>query len=96
MIAGSRRRGTLPILSGFQRLVRLERDRHTAVVETATPLETSVRETVQTGLARVYGGGLETSFGENPSLIGGLRIKVGSDVYDGTVRARLAALAARL
>ena len=96
MIAGSRRRGTLPILSGFQRLVRLERDRHTAVVETATPLDTGVRETVQAGLTRIYGRGLETSFGENPGLIGGLRIKVGSDVYDGTVRAKLAALAARL
>ena len=35
---------------------------------------------------------LETSFGENPALIGGMRIKVGSDVYDGSIRARLAAL----
>jgi F-type H+-transporting ATPase subunit delta len=95
-IAGSRRTGALPILSGFVRLVRLERERHTAVVETATPLDVSVRESVQAGLARVYGRGLETSFGENPELIGGLRIKVGSDVYDGTVRAKLAALAARL
>jgi F-type H+-transporting ATPase subunit delta len=95
-IAGSRRIGALPILSGFVRLVRLERERHTAVVETATPLDVSVRESVQAALARVYGRGLETSFGENPELIGGLRIKVGSDVYDGTVRAKLAALAARL
>ncbi len=95
-VAQSRRRGALPILSGFQRLVRLERDRHTAVVETAAPLAGSVRETVQAGLTRVYGRGLETSFGQNPALIGGMRIKVGSDVYDGTVRARLAALAARL
>lgn len=94
-IAESRRRGALPILSGFQRLVRLERDRHTAVVETAMPLAGSVRETVQAGLTRVYGRGLETSFDQNPALIGGMRIKVGSDVYDGTVRARLAALAAR-
>ncbi len=95
-VAESRRRGALPILSGFQRLVRLERDRHTAVVETAEPLAGSVRETVQAGLTRVYGRGLETSFGQNPALIGGMRIKVGSDVYDGTVRAKLAALAARL
>ena len=27
------------------------------------------------------------SFGENPALIGGIRIKVGSDVYDGSIRA---------
>jgi F-type H+-transporting ATPase subunit delta len=94
-VAASGRRGALPILSGFQRLVRLERDRHTAIVESAEPLAGSVRDAVQDGLARVYGRGLETSFGQNPALIGGMRIKVGSDVYDGTVRARLAALAAR-
>jgi len=94
-VAASGRRGALPILSGFQRLVRLERDRHTAIVESAEPLAGSVRDAVQDGLARVYGRGLETSFGQNPALIGGMRIKVASDVYDGTVRARLAALAAR-
>jgi F-type H+-transporting ATPase subunit delta len=94
-VAASGRRGALPILSGFQRLVRLERDRHTAIVESAEPLAGSVRDAVQDGLARVYGRGLDTSFGQNPALIGGMRIKVGSDVYDGTVRARLAALAAR-
>lgn len=95
-IADSRRRGALPILSGFQRLVRLEHDRHTAVVESAAPLTGSVRDSVQADLTRVYGRGLATSFGENPALIGGMRIKVGSDVYDGTVRARLTALQARL
>ena len=40
----------------------------------------------------VTGIALNLSFGENPALIGGLRIKVGSDVYDGSVQARLAAL----
>jgi F-type H+-transporting ATPase subunit delta len=95
-IATSRRRGALPILSDLQRLVRLDRDRHTAVVESATPLVGSVREGIQAGLARIYGPGLETSFEQNPALIGGMRIKVGSDVYDGSVRMRLAALEARL
>jgi F-type H+-transporting ATPase subunit delta len=95
-VAASGRRGALPILSGFQRLVRLERDRRTAVVETATPIADGVRDAVQAGLTSVYGLGLETTFGQNPALTGGMRIKVGSDVYDGTVRARLAALAARL
>ena len=37
-IAASRHRGALAILSDFQRLVRLDRDRHTAVVESAAPL----------------------------------------------------------
>lgn len=95
-IAGSRRRGGLDILTAFQRLVRLDRDRHTAVIESATPLAGDVRVEVQDGLTRLYGSGLETTFGEDPSLIGGMRIKVGSDVYDSSVRGRLDDLESRL
>ena len=95
-LAGSRRRGALAVLSDFSRVVRLDRDRHTAVVESASPLAGDLRQDIQAGLARRYGPGLNTSFAQNPGLIGGVRIKVGSDVYDGSVRARLAALAARL
>jgi F-type H+-transporting ATPase subunit delta len=36
---------------------------------------------------------LNINFVQNPALIGGLRIKVGSDVYDGSVQARLNKLA---
>jgi F-type H+-transporting ATPase subunit delta len=95
-LAASRRRGALAVLSGFQRLVRLDRHQHTALVESATLLTDDVRREVQAGLARVYGAGLETSFEENPRLIGGMRMRVGSDVYDGSIRAKLAALESRL
>jgi len=95
-LAASHRRGSLPVLSGFLRLVRLDRDRHTARVESAAPLPHTARDEIRSGLARAYGSALETSFAENPALIGGVRVKVGSDVYDGTIRARLAALEARL
>jgi F-type H+-transporting ATPase subunit delta len=95
-IATSKRRGALRVLTDFQRLVRLERDRYSALVESASPLSESVRQDIQAGLAAIYGSGLDTSFEPNPALIGGVRIKVGSDVYDGSVRARLAALAGRL
>jgi len=94
-IASSRQRGTLAILSDFRRRVRLEHDRHTALVESAAPLPGPVREHIEADLARAYGSGLDTSFTSNPALIGGIRIKVGSDVYDGSVRARLAALERR-
>jgi F-type H+-transporting ATPase subunit delta len=95
-IASSKRRGALLVLSAFQRLVRLERNRYTALVESAMPLGESAREDIRAGLARTYGSHVETSFAPNPALIGGVRIKVGSDVYDGSVRARLAALEGRL
>jgi F-type H+-transporting ATPase subunit delta len=95
-LAVSKRRGALQILAAFQRLVRLDCDRRRAVVESAAPLASDVRATVQARLSSLYGTGLEASFTENPGLIGGMRIKVGSDVYDGSVRAKLAALEARL
>lgn len=95
-LASSKRRGALAVLTGFHRLVRLETDRHTAVVESAAPLVDALRDAVRADLVRLHGAGIDASFRENPALIGGMRIKVGSDVYDSSVRARLAALEARL
>ena len=91
-IIDGKRRGGLALLAQFQRLVKLEWSRRTAEVESATPLPPDLRTSIQAGLARVYGSEISASFTHNPDLIGGMRIKVGSDVYDGSVRARLAAL----
>jgi F-type H+-transporting ATPase subunit delta len=85
-------RGYLAILSHFQRLVKLDLDRRSAKIESAIPLAPDLQANVQASLLRLYGAGLNISFAQNPALIGGLRIKVGSDVYDGSVQARLAAL----
>jgi F-type H+-transporting ATPase subunit delta len=95
-VAASSRRGALAILSDFRRLVKLDRDRHTAVVESAVALDGDLRVVVTVNLNNMYGAGLETSFERNPELIGGMRIRVGSDVYDNSVKARLAAIEARL
>jgi len=91
-IIKAKRRGGLALLSHFQRLVKLDSARHIAEVESAMPLSADLRASIQAGLVRVYGPGISASFAHNPGLIGGVRIKVGSDVYDGTVRARLDAL----
>ncbi len=95
-LSSSGRRGSLAILTGFLRLVRLDRDRHLAVVESATNLSDDLKQTVQARLVMVYGAGLETAFQQNADLIGGMRIKVGSDLYDGSIRRKLEALGARL
>ena len=95
-LAVSKKRGALALLMDFQRLVRLDRDRHVAVVESAAPLAADDRDGIRAQLARTYGTSLEASFEENPALIGGMRIKVGSNVYDNSVRAKLAALSSRL
>ena len=85
-------RGYLGILSHFQRLVKLDIEGRTAKVESAIPLAPDIQAKVQSGLTRHYGQGLAISFVQNPALIGGLRIQVGSDVYDGSVQGRLNAL----
>jgi F-type H+-transporting ATPase subunit delta len=85
-------RGFVAILSHFQRLVKLDLNRRTARVESATPLSPDIQAAVQSNLGRKYGPGLNISFAQNPALIGGMRIQVGSDVYDGSVQARLAEL----
>jgi F-type H+-transporting ATPase subunit delta len=86
-------RGYMAILSHFHRLVKLDLDRRAARVESAVPMPDALRSSVTADLTRRYGAGLDISFGVNSQLIGGLRVKVGSDVYDGSVQARLNALA---
>jgi F-type H+-transporting ATPase subunit delta len=86
-------RGYVGILSHFQRLVKLDLERRTARIESAAPLPPAMEGALRASLAAKYGPGLNLAFGQNPALLGGVRIKVGSDVYDGTIQARLNALA---
>ena len=82
-------RGYVAILSHFQRLLKLDQDRRTAKVETATPLTPEIESNLKATLEKRYGKGLHFSFAQNASLLGGMRVQVGSDVYDGSIRARL-------
>jgi len=95
-IAVSGQRESRPMLTAFLRLVRLDLARRQALVESATALPFDVQESVSAGLKGLYGADVTANFTVNAALVGGMRIKVGSDVYDGSVRGRLAALAARL
>lgn len=91
-IIAARPRGYLSILAHLLRLVKLDAARRNARIESAVPLTAGLQTSVQASLARIYGAGLEFSFTRNESLLGGMRIRVGSDVYDGSVQARLSAL----
>jgi F-type H+-transporting ATPase subunit delta len=84
--------GGLAVASHFQRLVRQDRARHQAEIASAVPLPAHIRAEIEASLSRQYGADLITSFVEDPSLIGGVRLTAGSDVYDGTVKGGLAAL----
>ena len=91
----SRHTGKSAILSQFLRLVRLDRARHAAQVASAAPLDADTRAAVEEGLTHRYGPAITTTFVVDPTLVAGMRLKVGSDVYDGSVKGGLAALEAR-
>ena len=95
-VIAAKPRGYFAILSHFERLVKLDLDRRTARVESPVPLAVPQQTSIRANLTRRYGDGLIFAFTENPGLIGGLRVQIGSDVFDGSVAARLAALEASL
>jgi F-type H+-transporting ATPase subunit delta len=79
----------LDILENYKRLVRLEVEKRHARIESAGELSDEVRSQITASLQRKYGSDLTTEFAVTPELLGGLRIRVGSDVWDGSVRNRL-------
>ena len=95
-VAESKPRGYIAMLEHFQRRVKLEIERRTARVDSAAPLPPNIAQSITDQLTQLYGPGLSISFGQDPALIGGLRVKVGSDVFDGSIQRRLARLAQNL
>ena len=63
-----------------------------ARIETAVALSGNLKTRVRADLVRIYGPALQTSFVQSPALSAGMRITVGSDLYDGSVRGTLVAL----
>ncbi len=88
-IAEKKPRGYLQILSAYVNLLRLELGKRHAVVDSAIELGADLQSSVMADLRKKYGKDLTFEFKSNPELLGGMRVKVGSDVWDGSVRARL-------
>jgi len=74
-------RGYVGTLTHLQRLVKLDLARRSAQMDA-----------IKAALAQKYGPGMNVTFWINPALIAGVKIKAGSDIYDGSVAGRLAAL----
>jgi F-type H+-transporting ATPase subunit delta len=81
------------VLVALQRLTRLDADRRRVTVESAIALDDASRQRVVDGLAKAHGPNLTISYTVNPELLGGLRIRVGNVVLDGSVQGRLTRLA---
>ncbi len=95
-VIASRPRHYVGILKEYQRLIRMEVEKHHAVIESAAPLDGGTTGQLVANLQSKYGNDLTTEFRVTPELLGGLRIKVGSDVFDGTIRDRLHRLETQL
>lgn len=81
------------ILHALKRLIRLDVESRSALIVSAMELDTPSRVTIEENLKQQYGNDLSYSYQTDVSLLGGIRIRVGNDVLDGSVKARLNRLA---
>ena len=93
LLSEKKPRGYVEILSRLHLLVKLDLERRAARVESALPLPADLQNDVTNRIKKIYGDGVNIVFGQNPALLGGLRIQVGSDLYDGSVQTKLNQLA---
>ncbi|MGZ4983117.1 MAG: F0F1 ATP synthase subunit delta [Chthoniobacterales bacterium] len=82
-------RNYIKVLEAYKRLLRLEVEKRTATIESASELLPDAARELIENLKRKYGADLNPQFVTNPDLLGGMRIRVGSDVWDSSVRNRL-------
>ena len=82
-------RDFVAVLSHLHRLIKLDVQRRTADVQSAVALNENQQADGRENLSKLYGNNLNYTFTENGELLGGMRVKVGSDVFDGSVRTRL-------
>ena len=84
-----RPRHFIDILQNYKRLLRLDIEKRHARIESATELSPKAAFDIGARLKRKYGDDLTTEFVVDRTLLGGIRVRVGSDVWDGTLRNRL-------
>ena len=89
-------RNYIKVLESYQRLLRLEVEKRSAPIESASELSPWISAKIVSNLKRKYGNELTTEFVVNKDLLGGMRIRVGSDVWDSSVRNRLQRLQQQL
>jgi F-type H+-transporting ATPase subunit delta len=88
LLVDQKPRNYLPILTHLYRLIELTLEENTVRVESATPLPDK-GASVFSNLEKRYGKAARTSYQENPALLGGLRVRRGNDIWDGSLLCRL-------
>lgn len=80
---------TRAVADQLQQLYNELRGRVPVQVLTATPLDSSQAQTLEASLRRILGGEPQMQPAVDPSLIGGVVLRVGDTVYDGSVARQL-------
>lgn len=89
-------RNYIKILEAYRRLLRLEVEKRQATIESASELAPDAASKLSHNLRRKYGVDISLEFVVKPELLGGMRIRVGSDVWDSSVQNRLQRLQQQL
>jgi F-type H+-transporting ATPase subunit delta len=96
MVRRGRPRAIGKMVEHFRALVRRERGVALAEIRTALPLEDAQRNEVRHRLHELTGDEIEITEMVDESLIGGITVRIGDQLYDASVRNRLERLRARL
>lgn len=67
----------------------LRRRNVTAVVTSAVPLTPEQKHRIEAALSKTYGRAVNANLEVDPSVLGGIRVRVGDDVIDGSIARRL-------
>ena len=92
-VAEKKPRNFQGILVTLKNLVRVELERHHVVVESAEALDAVTSKRVEADLTASHGDDLTFEYKVNPALLGGIRIRKGDDVWDGSLKSKLDRLA---
>lgn len=67
-----------------------------ARITSARPLDNGARAELERQVSKLAGGPVRASYAEDPTLLGGAVVEIGSTVYDGSIKAQLDQLKTRL
>ncbi len=77
------------ILATLHRQVRLDLAQRHVIVESAKQLDEATGQSIASKMISQHGDGLTFEYKINPALLGGIRIRKGDDVWDGSIKAKL-------
>ncbi|MEM1157675.1 MAG: F0F1 ATP synthase subunit delta [Verrucomicrobiota bacterium] len=85
----SKARNAVGILTHLHKLISLEIEENSALVESPVALSAAEKKSIKSKLTGIFGESTSIEFSERTELLGGIRIRKGSSVWDGSILGRL-------